>query len=120
MALQKDYPKEWDDLINEKVPKNEIDEYLLKFVYKLLREVQIGKRKEDCLGDGWSMVINMREDGYKLNPNVYSFLFRLGDYGLKETLGQGDSEYGEMIYTPEEVECELKKVARKLKVNLEL
>ncbi|MBU2616133.1 MAG: hypothetical protein KKC19_03445 [Nanoarchaeota archaeon] len=120
MTLQEMYPKEWTDLTNQKVPKDEIDEYLLNFVSRLLREVKNGKREEDDLGDGWSMIINLKEGGYNLNPEVYSFLFRLGDYGLEETLGSGDSEYGKMLYSPEEVEIELKRVAKKLGINLEL
>ncbi len=120
MTLKEAYPKEWDDLINEKVPKKEIDEYLLKFVARLLREVKAGKRKDVDLGDGWSMVINMREDGYKLKPETYAFLFRLGDYGLEEIFGYGDSEYGEMLYNPKEIETELRKVAKKLKIKLDL
>ena len=118
MTLQESYPKEWDDLINQKIPKKEIDEYLLRFVARLLREVKASKREDIDLGDGWSMVINMKEKRYKLNPAVYGFLFRLGDYGLEDTLGYGDSEYGEMLYTPEEVEKELKKVAKKLGIKI--
>ncbi len=120
MTLQEDYPKEWDDITNQKIPKNEIDKYFLRFVARLLTEVKAGKREEDSLGDGWSMVINMKEEGYKLNPDVYAFLFRLGDYGLEEVFGHGDSEYGEMLHTPEEVEEELKKAAKKLGIGLNL
>lgn len=119
-TLQEAYPKEWEDIINQKVPKNEIDEYLLKFVAKLLREVKAKKIEEDCLGDGWSIVINMKENSYRLNPDVYGFLFRLGDYGLEEVFGHGDSEYGEMIHSSEEVESELLKVAKKFGISLNL
>ena len=116
MSLQEMYPKEWNDLQNHRISKERIDEYLLKFVARLLKEVKTGKRNEDDLGDGWSMVINLKEEDYKLNPSVYSFLFRLGDYGF----GEGDSEYGKMLGSPEEVETELKKVANKLGIDLEL
>jgi len=120
MSLQKSYPKEWEELINEKVPKEKIDEYLLKFVARLLKEIKENKRNEDDLGDGWSMVINRDKNYYTLNPDVYSFLFRLGDYGLQEIMGHGDSEYGEMLYSPIEVEIELIKVSRKLGIKLDL
>ena len=120
MSLQKSYPKEWEELINKKVPKEKIDEYLLKFVARLLKEIKENKRNEDDLGDGWSMVINRDKNYYTLNPDVYSFLFRLGDYGLQEIMGHGDSEYGEMLYSPIEVEIELIKVSRKLGIKLDL
>ena len=120
MTLQEMYPKEWNDIINKKVPKKRINEYLLKFVARLLREVKEGKRDEDDLGDGWSMVINMDEKYYKLRPDAYGFLFRLSDYGMQSIFGKGTSEYGNMLYTIEEVEKELKKVAKKLKIKLNI
>mgnify|MGYP001193421809 CR=1 FL=1 len=120
MTLQEMYPKEWKDLQNHKVPSGKIDEYLLKFVKKLLEEIKDKKRDEDDLGDGWSMVINLKEGEYNLNPSVYSFLFRLGDYGLEGGFSEGESEHGKMFNSPKEVEIELNKVAEKLGISLEL
>jgi len=120
MNLQEMYPKEWNDLQNHRISKERIDEYLLKFVNRLLKEVKAGKRDNDDLGDGWSLVINLKEGEYNLNPLVYSFLFRLGDYGLEKGFSEGESEYGRMFNSPEEVETELKKVANKLGIDLEL
>jgi|GEM_PF-2812647 len=117
MTLKESYPKEWDDLINKKVPKKDINKYLLNFVAKLIKEVKEGKREETDIGDGWSMVINIDEKYYKLNPEVYGFLFRLGDYGLQDSLGTGTSEYGDMLYTLDEVERELKVVSKKVAIK---
>jgi len=46
MTLKESYPKEWDDLINKKVPKKDINKYLLNFVAKLIKEVKEGKRED--------------------------------------------------------------------------
>ena len=119
MSLPKSYPREWKDIENKKIPKKEINEYLLKFVARLLKEVKEGKREDIDLGDGFSIGI-MHAAAYKLNPEVYGFLFRLDDYGMQDFMGHGDSEYGEMLETPEEVERELKRVAKKLGIKLDL
>jgi len=118
MTLKESYPNEWNELINKKVPKKDINKYLLNFVAKLVKEVKEGKREDTDIGDGWSMVINLDEKYYKLNPNVYGFLFRLGDYGTQDSLGTGTSEYGDMLYTLNEVEKELKIVLEKVAIKL--
>lgn len=120
MTLQEMYPEVWNDLKDHKISQERIDEYFLNFVNRLLREVKTGKRDEDDLGDGWSMVINLKEGEYTLNPLVYSFLFRLGDYGLEEGFSEGESEHGKMFNSPEEVESELINVAKKIGINLEV
>ena len=119
MTLQEMYPREWGDIQNHRIPSEEIDGYLLKFVKKLLSEVKAEKRDEDDLGDGWSMIMNLKKEDYNLNPLVYSFLFRLSDYGFEEFFGKGDSEHGKMFNSPEEVESELIKVAKKIGITLE-
>jgi len=114
------YPKEREDLENKKVPKKDIDKYLLNFVARLIREVKAGKREEIDIGDGWSIVLDVDKKYYKLKPEVYGFLFRLGDYGMQDFLGYGTSDYGDMLYTVDEVETELHKVAKKLGIRLDL
>ena len=119
MNLQEMYPKEWDDLTEQKVPKKEINEYLLRFVARLLREVKAGKRKDIDLGDGFSIgKFAMNEkSGYKLDKDLYDFLEDLGDYQMD--FGKGDNIGGGMN-SPEEVETELKEVAKKLRIKLDL
>lgn len=120
MTLENLYPKEWDEITNKKIPKKEINTYFLKFVAKLIREEKINKKTDTSVGDGWSMVINMDKHYYKLTSEIYGFLFRLGDYGMQEHLGHGTSEYGDMLYTLQEVEPELIKITGKFGLNLDL
>jgi len=119
MSLKEMYPKEWDDITSRKIPKKEINEYLLRFVARLLKEVKSGKRKDINLGDGFSIgkfTMN-KKSGYHLDKDLYDFLEDLGDYQMD--LGEGDNLGGSMN-SPKEVESELKKVAKKLGINLEL
>ncbi|MEX0920907.1 MAG: hypothetical protein WDZ62_01460 [Candidatus Pacearchaeota archaeon] len=119
MTLQEAYPNEWDQLTNKKVAKKDINKYLLNFVARLVCESKEGRREDIDIGDGWSMVLSIDKRHYKLNPEVYGFLFRLGDYGMQDSLGYGTSDYGDMLYNISEVEPELKKVAKKLGIKLD-
>lgn len=120
LTLDKMYPKEWDEITNKKVPKKDIDKYLLNFVVRLVRESKEGKREDIDIGDGWHITLNVDREYYKLKPEVYGFLFRLGDYGMQDSLGYGTSDYGDMLYTIDEVEPELQKVAKKLGIDLDI
>ncbi len=118
-TLKEAYPKEWEDLTKGKVPKKEIDEYLLRFVARLLREVKAGKRKDIDLGDGSSIgsLAMTKEGRYKLRSELDVFLMKLDGYKIefpnKSTIW-GSPE------TPKEIETELRKVAKKLKIKLDL
>ena len=96
MDLQEKYPVIGDDLMNKKVAKKDIDKYLLNFVARLVREVKTEKRENDDIGDGWSVLINIDEEYYQPNKDVYGFLFRLSDYGMQDSLGNGTIEYGDI------------------------
>ena len=119
MTLQEMYPKEWGELTNKKVPKKRIDEYLLKFVARLLREVKEGKREDIDLGDGFSIgkLAMKKESGYKLSPELNKLLEWLSDYRVE--FPDGATVWG-APQTPEEVEKELKKVAKKLGIKLNI
>ena len=119
MTLQEAYPKEWDELTNKKVPKKRIDEYLLKFVARLLREVKEGKREDIDLGDGFSIgsLAMGKESGYKLSPELNDFLIQLDGYKIE--FPDGATVWG-APQTPEEVEKELRKVSKKLGIKLNI
>ena len=111
------YPKEWDELKYNKVPKRSIDGYLLNFVAKILKEVKAGTRNHMDLGDGFSIgVVHGEGNGYKLNPALRDFLMKLSDYNLEFE----DGSKGGDFETPEEVEIELRKLAKKLEIKLNL
>jgi hypothetical protein len=118
MNLQEKYPRVWEDLMNKKVPKKEINEYLLKFVARLLKEVKENKRNEIDLGDGFSMgrFAMVPERGYQLSHFVENFLKELGNYGLEISGEKVESH----MNSPKEVEIELKKVSKKVGIMLDL
>jgi hypothetical protein len=115
-TLQEAYPIEWEEITLKKVPKKEIDEYLLKFVAKLLREVREGKREEIDLGDGFAIgkFAMGEESSYKLSPELEEFLIKLGNYKVEFPNGK---EVWTDLNSIKEVETELKKIARKLDIE---
>jgi len=119
MNLSEKYSNEWDEIRTKGVQKKDINQYLLKFVWRLLNEVKEGKRKSVDLGDGFNMgIVQAEGSGYKLSKEVRGFLMRLSSYGLQEIMGHGDTPHGEVFENPKEVETELKKIAKKLKISL--
>ena len=113
--LHTSYPKEWEEIEREEIPKKKIDEYFLRFIARLLKEVKKGEREDIDLGDAAGMgLVHAQNKGYKFNHFLYDFLVELGDYQIVLPGGF----VGGGVDTPEEVETELKKVAKKLKISL--
>ena len=80
MNLQEEFPEIWNLIINKKIPRNEIDKFLLEFHLKLLEEIKKGKRdpwSAISLNDFWQIVVS---SGYKLNPEVEDYILRLVDF----------------------------------------
>ena len=118
MSLKELYPKEWEEITQGKVPRDEINKYLLKFVARLLKEVKEGKREEIDLGDGFSIgkFAMVDESKYSISPDLANFLNELGKYHVEILGGEVESSMNSI----EEVELELKEVAKKLRITLDL
>src|SRR6056297_2073782 len=114
MELPKEYPEIWKKIENKEIPQKDIDETLLKFVEKQIKEAREGKRKDMDVGDAFGVGIQhaMAGKGYKFSEEVEDFLYELGEY--KVYIGQPEFK------SLEEVEKELKRISKKLGIGLDL
>ena len=117
MTLQESYPEVWSAIERHEIPKKKIDEFLLRFIKKILLEVQNHKRDDMDIGDAFGIGMQHATiEGYKINPALEQFLIELGDYRVDLRC---DGKSIGTFNTPEEVEAELKKVAKELGIDLE-
>lgn len=114
MTLQEDYPELWNKIEKKEIPKNKIDEILLKFVSKQIKEARESKRSDLDIGDAFGIGIQHGIiNGYKFSSEVEDFLYELGEYKVEIA----ERNVGTMN-SLDEVERKLKEIAETLKINL--
>jgi len=104
--FEKEYAEVLNEIRKQKKGSN-IDEIIINFLKKQIKEIREGKRNEMDIGDVFGIGIQLAEiEGYKLSEKVEELVYELGDY--KVEIG-GNVLIGELgIKSIKDVEKEVK------------
>ncbi|MCK5044011.1 hypothetical protein KAR52_03360 [Candidatus Pacearchaeota archaeon] len=109
--IERKYAKTLDFLKKQKKGSN-VDNIIINFLTKQIKEIKEGKRNELDIGDTFQIGLFAKDYGLKLSEKMFDLLIELSDYKVEIN---GKVLVGELgIESIEDVEKELNKIKEKL------